>query len=82
MPRPMTLKQFNGLSKQDFDNGAVLDEIAAALKNRETQGEQLHKQTIALQQAIGLAQDSIPPLPGKIDEWRYALEWHSLADGD
>lgn len=31
----MTLEKFDSLSYRDFANGAVLDEIAAALKNRE-----------------------------------------------
>jgi hypothetical protein len=30
----MTLEKFNTLSRRDFDNGAVLDEIAEALKLR------------------------------------------------
>lgn len=32
---PMTLKRFNKIAKRDFSNGAVCDEIAAALKERE-----------------------------------------------
>lgn len=31
----MNLKKFNSLSKRDFENGAALDEIAEALKQRE-----------------------------------------------
>lgn len=36
MPRPMTAKDFNKLSKRDFDNGAITDEIHAALTERES----------------------------------------------
>lgn len=32
---PMSLKRFRSLSKCDFDNGAVRDEIDAALNERE-----------------------------------------------
>ena len=32
---PMTLKEFDSLGKRDYENGAVLNAIAAALKDRE-----------------------------------------------
>jgi len=33
--KAMTVKEFDKLTRQDFDNGAVLDEIRQALKERE-----------------------------------------------
>jgi len=35
MPEPMTLRSFETLTYRDFSNGAVLDEIAEALAERE-----------------------------------------------
>ena len=35
MTEPMTLAKFNKLLRRDFENGAVLDEIAEALRQRE-----------------------------------------------
>jgi len=34
--RPMLLREFEKLNTGDLDNGAVVDEIAAALRNRES----------------------------------------------
>ena len=39
--KPITLKDFDSLSKRDFDNGAVLDAIAEALKEREQHSSEL-----------------------------------------
>lgn len=36
MPYPMSLKNFKRCKKRDFENGATIDDIAAALKERET----------------------------------------------
>lgn len=33
--KPMTAREFDKLSRRDFDNGATTDEIHAALKHRE-----------------------------------------------
>ena len=37
---PMTVKEFDSLSRRDFDNGAVTDEIRLALQERERLLEQ------------------------------------------
>ena len=44
----MTLKQFNKLSKRDFDNSAVRDEIRTALKALESAAEILDFHHMAL----------------------------------
>jgi hypothetical protein len=44
--------------------------------------EDLDLRTVALQQAVELAQVSLVPVPATIDKWRHYLGWPPLTDDD
>ena len=78
MRHAMTLKEFSGLSHRDFDNGAVLDEIAESLKQRDrlqAENQRLKEELAEVYRLLGLhpANPGLP-LAGTVEgdkiQWR------------
>lgn len=71
----MTVKEFDRLSRRDFENGAVLDSIHAALKER----ERLEEEHARLQRTVKFMEESyLKAHGGNWGDCKYQLELAAL----